>query len=208
VTRHLADSGDAARLLAEGGVLLLPTDTLPGLHARCDRPEAVRRVAAIKGRPGAKPLLVLAASAAAAAAVTGPLDARQRAYADRCWPGPFSLVLPAAPGLASEVTGGGATVAVRVPDRPRLAALLVAAGGPVVSTSANRSGEAPARTLAEAEARLGDLVDAVHDPGDGPAAADSASAVVDLTVWPPRLLRPGPLPPPEAGDLDRSGGET
>jgi L-threonylcarbamoyladenylate synthase len=206
----LASCADAARLLTEGGVLLLATDTLPGLHARVDRPAAVRRVAAIKGRPGDKPLLVLAASATAAATVTAALTPRQAAYADRCWPGPFSLILPAAPGLAPEVTGGGATVAVRVPRHPGLVGLLDAAGAPLVSTSANRAGDEPARSLAEAERRLGDQVDGVFDPGESGDPEARASALVDLVRWPPRLLREGPLPaPPVAGDdLDPAGGET
>lgn len=206
MTRTLASAADAARLLEEGGVLLLATDTLPGLHARVDRPAAVRRLAAIKGRTGGKPLLVVAASAAAARTVLGPLDPRQTAYAGRCWPGPFSLVLPAAPHLAPEITGGGPTVAVRVPAPAGLRALLSLVPCPLVSTSANRSGEEPAVTLAEAVARLGDDVDGVFDPADGAGGAGAASALVDLTVWPPRVLREGPLAAPPA--LDPCGGET
>ncbi|MFO7609992.1 MAG: L-threonylcarbamoyladenylate synthase, partial [Candidatus Krumholzibacteriia bacterium] len=186
MTRRLAQAADAARLLADGGVLLLATDTLPGLHARVDRPAAVRKVAALKGRPGDKPLLVVAASLAAARTVLGPLDARQLAYAGQCWPGPFSLVLPAAPQLAPEVTGGGATVAVRVPAPVWLRDLLGLVPCPLVSTSANRSGEAPAVTLAEAAARFGPLVDGVYGPPDGEPSAGAASALVDLTGWPPR----------------------
>ncbi len=199
---------DAARLLEAGGVLLLPTDTLPGLHARVDRPEAVRRVAALKGRPGDKPLLVIAASTEQARAVLGDLEPRQLDYADRCWPGPFSLVLPAAPGLDRAVTGGGATVAVRVPGLPLLSALLAAAGAPLVSTSANRSGEDPALSLAEAEDRFGGLVDAVFDPGDMAAPVGAASAVIDLVSWPPRVLREGPRPAPtvDGPALDRDPG--
>jgi L-threonylcarbamoyladenylate synthase len=197
-------------VLAAGGVLLLATDTLPGLHARVDRPEAVRRVAALKGRPGDKPLLVLAASAAAAVAVTGVLDTRQTAYANRCWPGPFSLVLPAAPDLTPAVTAGGGTVAVRVPGHRGLIRLLETVGTPVVSTSANRAGEAPARSLTEAELRFADQVDGIFDPGNGGGPGDRASALIDLVVWPPRVLREGPqpAPPPAGGDLDPAGGES
>ncbi|HPF71287.1 MAG TPA: L-threonylcarbamoyladenylate synthase [Candidatus Krumholzibacteria bacterium] len=202
------DAAAAARLLAADGVLLLPTDTLPGLHARADRPAAVRRVAALKGRPGDKPLVVIAGSIEAALAVAAPLDAQRLDFARRCWPGPFSLVLPAASDLDPVVTGGGATVAVRVPDRPRLAALLALVGGPLVSTSANRSGEPPAVTLDEAAARFGDLVDGIFDPGDPAQAAGAASAVVDLTAWPPQVLRPGPRPLPswDGAPLDRPDG--
>jgi len=208
LARRLASAAEAARLLADGGVLLLTTDTLPGLHARVDRPDAVRRVAALKGRPGDKPLLVLAASPAAARTVIGEVADRPWAYARRCWPGPFSLVLPAAPDLAAEVTGGGPTVAVRVPDAPGLAALLREAGAPLVSTSANRAGEEPARTLDEAAERFGALVDGVYAADPGTPAFVRASAVIDLGVWPPRVLRTGPRSAPEPGDLDPAGEES
>lgn len=204
----LASAAEAARLLAEGGVLLLTTDTLPGLHARVDRPDAVRRVAALKGRPGDKPLLVLAASPDAARGVTGEVAVRPWTYARRCWPGPFSLILPAAPELAAEVTGGGSTVAVRVPDAPGLVALLRAAGAPLVSTSANRTGEAPALTLEEAAERFEALVDGVYAADAGTPAASRASALIDLAVWPPRVLREGPRRPPLPGDLDPGGEES
>lgn len=207
MTRRLTTPADAVSLLAAGGVLLLPTDTLPGLHARVDRPEAVRRVAAIKGRPGDKPLVVLAGSAAAARTILGPLSERQRRYADLCWPGPFSLVLPAAAGLDRAITAGGTTVAVRVPDRPHLGALLASVPSPLVSTSANRSGEAPALTMEEAVARLGTEVDGVFVPDDPLGDTAAASCLIDLTVWPPRVLRPGPRPAPGPA-LDPDDGES
>jgi len=204
--RRIDDLNDAAGILASGGVLLLGTDTLPGFHARADRPAALERIRALKARPVPKPLVVLAASAAAAQQVAGPLDRRQRAYAGRCWPGPFSLVLPARPALPDEVTAGGTTVAVRVPGDEALRALLAAAGWPLASTSVNRAGEQPAATIEEAEARFGDEVEGVWRPAAGSGAPTAspvgASAVIDLTVWPPRPLRPGPLPPPDWDGLD------
>lgn len=207
MTRRLATPDEAVALLAAGGVLLLPTDTLPGLHARVDRPAAVRRVAAIKGRPGDKPLVVLAGSLAAVQTILGPLSARQLDYAQRCWPGPFSLVLPAATGLDPAITAGGVTVAVRVPDHPQLGALLRALPGPLVSTSANRSGEPAALTLEEAEARLGAEVDGVFALDEASDGTARASCVIDLTVWPPRVLRPGPRPAP-GPVLDPEDGES
>lgn len=202
------DQQDAAGILTSGGVLLLGTDTLPGFHARADRPEALARIRTLKGRGKAKPLVVLAASAVAAEDVAGPLDGRQRAYAARCWPGPFSLVLPARPLVPAEVTAGGATVAVRVPGDPALRALLAAAGWPLASTSVNRAGQEPATTLAEAVDRFGDLVDGVWSPDSRslPDEAAVASAVVDLIAWPPRLLRPGSRPLPALDGLDAGPG--
>ena len=194
------DSRDAAELLASGGVLLLPTDTLPGFHCRADIPAAVHRIARLKGRDAAKPLLVLAADLDQAGLVTGALDGRQAAYCRRCWPGPFSLILPAAPLLPPDVTAGTGTVAVRVPDLEPLRSLLKVVGFPLVSTSVNLDGQPPAGTLAAAVEAFGDRVDGWHDflpdSAEAPSGAMS-SALVDVTVWPVALLRKGPLDPPE-----------
>lgn len=197
---------DAARLLDRGGVVLLPTDTLPGLHARVDRPEALARVASLKGREGGKPLLVLAASAAMARQVTHGLTGRRADFADRCWPGPFSLILPAVAGLATGVTGGGNTVAVRVPRSPALCRFLEQVGVPLASTSANRAGQAPASDLAAALALFAGAVDGACDTGDPPSNCGSVpSALIDLVPWPPRMLRKGPETPPDGLDLPGGG---
>lgn len=201
MTAPLLNCADAARILEAGGVLLLTTDTLPGLHARVDRPDAVARIAMLKGRSEKKALLLLVASSAAVHRVA-VLARRQRIYADCCWPGPFSLILPAVPGLSAAITAGSDTVAVRVPRAPLLQELLDRVGVPLVSTSANRSGEAPATDLAGALAIFGDQVDGVCDPGDAPVAAAAPSALVDLTAWPPRILRQGPEALPEVAGLD------
>lgn len=190
---------DAARILDSGGVLVLDTDTLPGFHCRADQAEAVQRIARIKGRSPDKPLLVLAADLAQAGQIIGSLTPRQRNYCSSCWPGPFSLILPASGGLADEVTAGSGTVAVRVPDQAGLLTLLQAVGHPLVSTSVNCEGQAPAVNLDQAEAGFAALVDGVYGcPSRTPVVESSpvASALIDLTVWPPRLLRPGPLPAP------------
>jgi L-threonylcarbamoyladenylate synthase len=208
--RRIEDLRDAAGVLASGGVLLLATDTVPGLHARADRPAALARLQELKERPRPRPLVVLAASLEAAECVAGPLAPRQRAYADLCWPGPFSLVLPARPGVPAAVTAGAGTVAVRVPASAPLRRLLAAVGWPLASTSANRAGEAPAGTLAEAVAVFGERVDGVWSaspPVGGAGAAGHASAVLDLTTWPPRLLRAGPAPPPPWAGLDDAPGD-
>ena len=198
---------DAARILDAGGVLLLRTDTLPGLHARADRPEAVARITALKGRGEDKALLLLASSAAAVRRVA-VLEPRQQIYADRCWPGPFSLILPAVPGLPVAVTAGGGTVAVRVPRAPLLQELLERVGVPLVSTSANRSGESPATDLAGALAIFGDEVDGACDPGHDMVEPAVPSALVDLTAWPPRILREGPEAAPGVAGLDLPEGES
>lgn len=191
----------AAAALAGGGVLLLPTDTICGLHARADDAAALARIATIKGRPTGQPLLVLAASTEQALAMCRPPGPRQLEVLAAAWPGPFTFLLAARPGLAAAVVDArGATVAVRVPGRGDLRRLIDLAGGPLASTSANRSGEAPEAGLEAAVARFGAEVDGwwAGDPGMPPGAG-AASALVDLTTEPPRVLRAGPLPLPTPG---------
>ncbi|RKZ19664.1 threonylcarbamoyl-AMP synthase [bacterium] len=198
----LVNRVEAARLLEAGGVLLMATDTLPGLHARMDRPEALARISEIKQRDPAKPLLLLAASLDAVADVA-TLTPRQRSYAERCWPGPYTLILPALPELPRDVTTDDDTVAVRVPGMSGLRKLLADVGVPVVSTSANRSGEVPDPTLAAATEIFRETVDGVYDPGGGAEAISTRpSALVDLTVWPPLILREGPCASPDVAGLD------
>jgi len=191
--RRSADPAEAAAVLAAGGVVLMPTDTLPGLHARLDRPEALARLRALKGRDAGKPLLVLT-HAPEGAAAWARLEGTAAAAAAAVWPGPYTLVLPASPLAPAAVTGGGDTLAVRVPAPDGLRALLAAAGAPLASTSANAAGEAPARTMDAAAAWCGAEVDLVADlPWEGGGAP---STLADLTVDPPRVLRPGAGPTP------------
>ena len=94
--RRLDDRAELGRLLADGAVVLLPTDTLPGFHCRADRADAVARIVALKGRDARRPLLLLCASAEQAFGLAGRLSPEVRDYARRCWPGPFTLILPRA----------------------------------------------------------------------------------------------------------------
>ncbi len=181
-----------AQALADGQVVLLNTDTLPGLHARLDRPEALAREAGLKGRAPDKPLLVLAASCADALPLLAPTADRCLDYLRRCWPGPFTLILPGASWLPPAVRSATGTVAVRVPGRDLLRRLL-ADTGPLASTSANATGDAPATTLDDAVTRFPDL--AIWDDGQGDGL-DTASAIIALDEDGPRVLRQGPTPPP------------
>ena len=192
------DTQHAVRILDSDGVLVMDTDTLPGFHCRADRSAAIARIQALKGRDSGKPLLVVAGSAEQAARVTADLSAGQKELLAACWPGPFSIILPADPGLDPRVTGGGGTVAVRVPASDRLRDLVLAAGYPLVSKSANGAGDPPATRLEEAVRRFPDAVDGawgIADAGES-NALPGPSALVDATVLPPRVLREGPLPLP------------
>jgi len=203
VTRRIQSLEVAAGILESGGVLVLGTDTLPGLHCRADRPEAVARIFALKGRPPERALLLLAGSREQAGLATSMLDPFQARCCTRCWPGPFSLVLPAGTALPSVVTAGGTTVAVRVPRRPELQALAEGAGFPLVSTSANLTGQAPTADPAGAAELFGDQIDGWWSGSE--RGGGQPSALVDLTRRPPAVLREGPEPWP--ADLDSDSPE-
>jgi len=197
----------AAEVLAAGGIVLLVTDTLPGLHCRADCQAAVERLATIKRRPATKPFLVLCSSVAEALQLAADPAPQAVAYLQRCWPGPFTFVLPAGPAAPPVVTAGTGTIAVRVPRMVGLTELVAKAGFPLVSTSANLPGLEPLADLAEAGALFGPAIDGlliVSGPRTGAPSTDQpgrASALVDLCRWPPGLLREGPEPPPAWDDL-------
>lgn len=174
-------------VLAGGALVIFPTDTLYALGGRALDPAAARRVREAKGRPGGQPLPVVAGDREQARALCAawPGDADRLAAA--FWPGPLTIVLPAAQGVPPEVTSGTATVAVRVPALAVTAALCAAAGA-LISTSANRTGARSPLTCAEAVFGVGAAAAIALDAGPGQPLA---STIVDLTGDAPALLRAG-----------------
>jgi L-threonylcarbamoyladenylate synthase len=198
--QRLPDWDAAADLLATGGVVLLPTDTLPGLHCRADLPEAVQRLVDLKRRVVTKPFLLLCGSALQALDFTTAPDSRAIVYARHCWPGPFTLIFPAGPEAPTAVTAGLPTVALRVPEPLELRRLVTAAGFALVSTSANLPGRPPTPDLEVASKLFATQVDGVLTaiPDWQPVASSAqASTLIDLTTWPPRMLRKGVGKPPD-----------
>jgi L-threonylcarbamoyladenylate synthase len=179
----------AARLLRDGGLVAFPTETVYGLGADARDAEAVRAVFAAKGRPADNPLIVHVADLADVASVAAEVTPLARELAERWWPGPLTLVLPARPDLPTETTGGLATVAVRVPDHPVARALIAAVGTPLAAPSANRSGRPSPTTAQHVAADLGGVVDLVLDAG--PCRVGMESTVVDARGSAPVVLRDG-----------------
>lgn len=181
----------AAEVLRRGGLVAYPTETFYGLGALARDAAAVERLARAKGRPDGKPLPLLAADRAQVDTVAevGPAAAR---VAAALWPGPLTLVLPARPGLAPAVAAGTATVGVRVPGSEIARALARAAGGPLVSTSANLSGAPPPARPEELSVELRARVDHVLD--GGPTPGGLASTVVAVEGDALRLVREGAVP--------------
>lgn len=184
---------EAAEAVRRGSLVVMPTDTVYGIGTRPDDPEAIGALFEAKGRPYHLTLPVLVAGAQEARSVA-LLDERAERLASALWPGAVTLVLPRTPHSAAWDLGEAATtIAVRVPSHPLTLALL-ARTGPMAVTSANRSGEPPARTCDELTAAFGDLV-AVYLCRDDEPLEGTASTVVDLTGSQARLIRRGACAP-------------
>ena len=187
---------EALAVLRGGGLLIYPTETVYGIGTALSAGDAgIERVRAAKGAPPGRPYLLLVADSAAAFALWSSVSPMARQLAARHWPGPLTLVGPAAYGLPAGLLGsvmsGGeaaATLSVRVPGEPRLRELLRALGEPLLSTSANPSGEPPPRTYLEVNlVSLG--ADLAIDSGR--CGGGSPSTVVSLLHSPPLVLRQG-----------------
>ena len=183
---------EGARLVMAGEPVAVPTETVYGLAADATNPHAVARVYEAKGRPGFNPLIVHVPTQAAAEAI-GAFDAQARALAGQHWPGPLTLVVPLkddAP-IASLVTAGLPTVALRVPAHAAMQALLKATDRPLAAPSANASGRISPTRAAHVLASLRGRIALVID--GGPTARGIESTIVAATGGPLRLLRRGPV---------------
>ena len=158
----------AAEVVRSGGVIAYPTEAVYGLGCDPGNARAVERVIAIKGRSAAKGLILIAADPSQLEPFIRPLPAVRREEILASWPGPVTWVLAARPEIPDRLTGGRPTLAVRVTAHPLVAALCRVCNTPLVSTSANLSGESPATTAQEVEERLGERLDYVVPGECGP----------------------------------------
>ena len=189
---NAATMRDAAAILAKGGLVAFPTETVYGLGADARDDKAVARIFAAKNRPQFNPLIVHVRDIDSAAAYA-TFDDRARALAAQYWPGPLTLVLPrrADSGLSLLVSAGLDTVALRVPAHPAAQALLSAFDGPIAAPSANASGTVSPTRAEDVKESLGDSVDLIID--DGPCSIGLESTVVDLTGETLCILRHGAI---------------
>ena len=181
----------AISVLKQGGLVAFPTDTVYGVGAPAFDPEAAAQLYKVKERPRSKAIPLLLADAADLPLVTESIPPLAERLAKRFWPGPLTLVLLKRAIVPDVVTAGGDSVAVRVPDHAVARALIAALGTPLAATSANRSGEPSPVTAEEVMAQLGGRIDLILDGGRCPGGVPST--VLDLTVSPPAVLRPGPV---------------
>lgn len=189
----------AAQRLAAGHLVAFPTETVYGLGADALAPHAVARIFSVKGRPADHPLIVHVASLALARQLAGHWPETAQRLAQAFWPGPLTLIVEKADCVPMAVTGGQQTVGLRVPSHPMALDLLHAfeqlGSGAVAAPSANRfGGVSPTRAQDVARSLSGRLgpSDLILDGGSCQVGLESS--IVDCTVDPPRLLRPGGLP--------------
>lgn len=183
----------AGELLARGGLVIFPTETLYGLAADHANPRALDRLAALKGRAETKPFPLILAQASEAQSLARDIPPQAQALMGRHWPGPLTLVLRARPGLHPRLVSGSGGVGMRLSPHPVAAGLARALGRAITATSANLAGQ-------PAAARPQDLDPALLAGADllleaGPTPGGPASTVLDCLAWPPKVLRQGAVLP-------------
>ncbi|MEM3215105.1 MAG: L-threonylcarbamoyladenylate synthase [Conexivisphaerales archaeon] len=181
---------EAAKIIQMGGIVAFPTETVYGLGADAFNEAATNKIFEAKGRPIDNPLIVHL-SGADHLKLVSTINQEIINVARKVWPGPVTLILPRAQGLPGTVTAGLKTVAVRVPAHPVALALIELSGTPIAAPSANLAGKPSPTTAKHVIDDLQDRVDVVLDAGETFFGVEST--IVNITVNPPVLLRPGAL---------------
>jgi L-threonylcarbamoyladenylate synthase len=179
----------AAERLRVGDVVALPTETVYGLAANALDEKAVAKIFSIKGRPAHNPIIVHVAGNAMAKHCVQSWPALADKFSQAFWPGPLTLVLPRAEQIPDAVTAGGETVGLRWPSHPFIQAVIRACDFPLAAPSANLSNQISPTNAEHVRAQLGDKISLIVDGGQSQVGIEST--VLDLTVSPPRILRPG-----------------
>jgi L-threonylcarbamoyladenylate synthase len=187
----------AVQVLKEGGIIAYPTDTVYGLGADASNEHAVARIFEAKRRSRDLALPLLISDISELAEVAGHVPEIARTLADRFLPGGLTLVLKRSSRVLDCVTGGGDTIAVRIPDHPVPVAVIRGLGAPLVGTSANLAGMPAPGTAAEVRSQVGDEIDFIVE-GTCPGGVEST--VVDVSGDAPVLVREGAIPWSEIAD--------
>ena len=181
----------AAEILRNGGLIIMPTETVYGVAADMTNKEAIKRVYEVKGRPRDNPLIVHIASIEQIPPLVSKWNGDAEGLAKRFWPGPLTLVAKKSDGVPKEVTSGLDTVAIRMPSHPIAQALLQMAGVPIVAPSANRFMHLSATRADHIDPELANKVEMIID--GGPCQIGLESTVINCAVEPPQILRPGAI---------------
>lgn len=190
---------EARMVLSQNGIMAVPTDTFYGLAANPFQAAALSRLFALKERAPEKPVLVLVDGQARLAQVVREVPEVATRLMARFWPGPLTLIFHGQPGLPRLLTGGTGTIGVRQPRQDLTCRLIAALGYPITGTSANRGGRPPLVRAVEVAREFGGQVDLILDAG--PCPGGLPSTIVDVTSFPPRLVRAGAIPPVELAEI-------
>ncbi|TSA54620.1 MAG: threonylcarbamoyl-AMP synthase [Actinobacteria bacterium] len=182
----------AIHILASGGLVAIPTETVYGLAADMTNAQSIAKIFAVKGRPDDHPLIVHIATKDQLNRVARDIPSQAYLLAAECWPGPLTLLLLRGRDVSPTITGQRDTVAVRVPANTFTRNLISNFGQPLAAPSANRFGRVSPTNAQHVCSDLGSDVDLIID--DGPCLIGVESTIVDFTVDPPQLLRPGGIP--------------
>ena len=187
-----ATAETCATAISDGGLIVMPTDTVYGIAADPFNEDAILSIFEAKGRPQDMPIPVLIASTADVARVADaelPPEAAQ--LFDRFWPGALTVIVPRSERLPAVISAGGDTIGLRLPDDEAARAIIARCGGALATTSANFTTQPPAREISELAPELLAHVAVVVDAG--PCPGGTASTVLNLTLDPPKVLREGPI---------------
>ena len=182
----------AVQTLANGGLVAIPTETVYGLSAAISNEDAIAKIFVVKGRPQNHPLIVHIANIDELHTVAVDIHHDAINLVHACWPGPLTLLLKRNQNVPMIVTGGRETVAVRIPDNAFTRQMIINLGSPIAAPSANRFGKVSPTTAQHVCDDLQSDVDLIVD--DGASSVGVESTIVDFTVSPPQLLRPGGIP--------------
>lgn len=178
-------------ILRQGGLIAYPTDTVYGLGAAMSLPRSVARIYEVKRRPQSLPLPLLLADVSQIEEVAGTVPPSAWCFIRHFFPGALTLILPKSGSVPAIITGGGNSVAVRIPDHPVPVGLIKGLGVPIVGTSANISGRPSPLTADEVSAQLGGKIDLIIDGGRCPGGKEST--IVDVTGEIPVIRRQGAI---------------
>ncbi len=178
---------ETVEILSSGGIAVLPTDTIYGLHCVASDQAAVKRIIGIKHRGDRPGLILLASDISMVDRIVSEYPDDYRSWLGGIWPAPFTAILPARKGIGPVLAPEG-KVAVRIPDHPQLRRVIGLLGEPIASTSVNRSGEAPLTRIKEIRKSFGGLDIYLSRQGRG---FSSPSTIMDCSQVPPVLVREG-----------------
>lgn len=197
----------AAEVLRRGQAVALPTETVYGLAANALDASAVERIFELKGRPAHNPIIVHVANLEMGRACVSSWPPLAGKLAKAFWPGPLTLVLPRASAIPPVVTAGGPTVGIRWPSHPFIQAVILECGFPLAAPSANPSNRVSPTSASHVRRYFGNRIPLIVD--GGPSRIGLESTVLDISVSPPRLLRPGMIHAPAllavTGQLQTTG---